>query len=176
LHATAFPSGIAGVPAEVIEQLSPVVMHRREIRAESAGSGKFRGGCGQTLELGVRTRRPYQFSGLFDRLHHAAAGYAGGSDGAQARIRLSTGEELTGKGVRDLDPETRIRLDLPGGGGFFDPLTRDPALVADDVINELLSPESALRDYGVVMVGNEVDLDATNRARESARRSEAALV
>ena len=176
LHATAFPSGIAGVPAEVIEQLSPVVMFRREIRAESAGPGRFRGGCGQTLELGVRTNRQYQFSGLFDRLHHAAAGYAGGSDGARARIRLSSGEELTGKGVRDLDPETRIRLELPGGGGFFDPFTRDPALVAEDVANGLVSPESALRDYGVVMNGDEVDFDATTRAREGARTSEAALV
>jgi N-methylhydantoinase B len=172
LHATAFPSGIAGVPAEVIEQLSPVVMFRREIRAESAGPGRYRGGCGQTLELGVRTDRPYQFSGLFDRLHHTAAGYAGGVNGANARIRLSTGEELTGKGVRDLEPKTRIRLDLPGGGGFYDPFTRDPELVVEDVRNGLVSAESALRDYGVVIVDGEPDFDATERARAS----EAALV
>lgn len=176
LHATAFPSGIAGVPAEVIEQLSPVVMFRREIRSESAGPGRFRGGCGQTLELGVRTNRPYQFSGLFDRLHHTAAGYAGGSNGANARIRLSTGEELTGKGVRDLAPDTRIRLDLPGGGGFYDPLTRDPDLVVDDVLNGLVSVESALRDYGVVVADGEIDRAGTKRARAVSRASEAALV
>jgi N-methylhydantoinase B len=171
LHATAFPSGIAGVPAEVIEQLSPVVMLRREIRKDSAGAGRFRGGCGQTLELGVRTKRPFQFSGLFDRLHHAAAGYSGGNDGALARVRFSTGEEITGKGVRDLDPDVRIRLDLPGGGGFYDPLTRDVALVAEDIANDLLSAVTAFRDYGVMLEcdGKTVDVIATDRERAARR-------
>jgi len=170
LHATAFPSGIAGVPAEVIEQLSPVVMYRREIRKDSAGAGRFRGGCGQTLELGVRTNRPFQFSGLFDRLHHAAAGYSGGNDGALAGLRFSTGEEITGKGVRDLDPDVRITLDLPGGGGFYDPLTRDIALIAADLENQLLSPAAALRDYGVIVTEDGVTIDVIATDQERAAR------
>jgi N-methylhydantoinase B len=151
LHATAFPSGIAGVPAEVIEQLSPVIVYAREIRPDSAGPGRFRGGCGQTLRLGVRTKRPYTFSPLFDRLHHPAAGYAGGKPGATADICLSTGEHYTGKGSRELSPETTITLHLPGGGGFFDPLTRDPAAVLADVESGLVSPEQARSAYGVVI-------------------------
>jgi N-methylhydantoinase B len=169
LHATAFPSGISGVPAEVIEQLSPVVVYKREIRADSAGPGRFRGGCGQTLELGVRSKRPFRFSPLFDRIHHAAAGYAGGQDGAKAHVRLSTGEELTGKGARDLEPGTRITLELPGGGGFFDPRERDPALVAADVRNEIVSVGRAQADYGVVIdPSGSVDADATLAARQQA--------
>ncbi len=177
LHATAFPSGIAGVPAEVIEQLSPVVMYRREIRKDSAGAGRFRGGCGQTLELGVRTGLPFQFSGLFDRLQHAASGYSGGADGAMAHIRFSTGETVTGKGVRDLAPDVRITLDLPGGGGFYDPLTRELDLVAEDLANDLLSHDAALRAYGVVFGsdGATIDVVATDQER-AARRGLAAEI
>lgn len=167
LHATAFPSGIAGVPAEVIEQLSPVIVHTREIRAGSAGPGRYRGGCGQTLRLSVRTSRPFTFSPLFDRVHHPAAGYAGGKPGATAVIELSTGERIERKGARELDPGTLITLHLPGGGGFYDPLTRDPALVLDDVRNGIVSVEEARQQYGVVVTpdGREVDQAATRNLR-----------
>jgi N-methylhydantoinase B len=167
LHATAFPSGISGVPAEVIEQLSPIVVHKREIRADSAGPGRFRGGCGQTLEVGVRTNRPYLFAPLFDRLHYPAAGYAGGAPGATASITLSTGEELKSKGSRELSPETRITLELPGGGGFFDPLSRDPAAVLADVESGLVSRDAARKQYGIVVKDNKLEIDdkATERVR-----------
>lgn len=171
LHATAFPSGISGVPAEVIEQLSPVVMHRREIRADSAGPGTFRGGCGQILELGVRTRRPYQFAPLFDRLHHPAAGYSGGKSGAAASIRLSTGEVIVGKGTRQFDPDVRIELGLPGGGGFFDPLKREPEMVETDVRNGIVSIDRAAGDYGVIIDPGTVRVDVA--ATADARRSRA---
>jgi N-methylhydantoinase B len=167
LHATAFPSGISGVPAEVIEQLSPVVVHAREIRSGSGGAGEFRGGCGQRLVLGVRSNRPYTFSGLFDRLHHAAKGFSGGSPGATGAIRLSTGEQILGKGALELDPSVRITLDLPGGGGFGNPHARDPHRVVDDVMNGMISPERAREDYLVVLdpADNSVDLSATNTLR-----------
>jgi N-methylhydantoinase B len=167
LHATAFPSGIAGVPAEVIEQLSPVIVYERSIRADSAGPGRFRGGCGQTLRLGVRTHRPFTFSPLFDRLHHPAAGYAGGKPGATADIGLSTGEHYAGKGSRELSPETTVTLQLPGGGGFFDPLTRDPAAVLADVESGLVSPDHARDAYGVLVTadGKRIDEAATAALR-----------
>jgi N-methylhydantoinase B len=149
LHATAFPSGIAGVPAEVIEQLSPVVMWERSIRPDSGGAGTFRGGCGQRLHLGVRTRRPYRFSPLLDRIHHAPKGYDGGLDGAKAIVQLSTGEVIKQKGTLDLAPDTEIMLDLPGGGGFGDPSQRDPAAIEWDIRNGYVTSEAGLRDYGV---------------------------
>lgn len=167
LHATAFPSGISGVPAEIIEQLTPVVLRKREIRRDSAGPGRFRGGCGQTLQIAMRSNQSYRFAPLFDRLQHAAAGYSGGQDGALAQITLSTGERYKSKGNRELEPEVEITLELPGGGGFYDPLTRDPAAVWLDVQNELVSPEAALRDYGVVLKpdGLGIDTDATMQRR-----------
>jgi N-methylhydantoinase B len=170
LHATAFPSGIAGVPAEVIEQLTPLVMHRRELRQDSGGPGRFRGGCGQTVEVSVRSDRPFRFSPLFDRLHYAAAGYAGGLPGARARIALSTDETYTSKGARELPATTRIRLDLPGGGGFHDPLTRAIESVLDDVRNGIVSYEQARDAYGVaIMDDGSLDRIATDRLRASRR-------
>lgn len=148
LHATAFPSGISGVPAEVIEQLSPVVVHAREIRADSAGAGKYRGGCGQTLKLSVRTKRPYTFSPLFDRVHYTASGYAGGMSGAPGRISLASGGEFTTKGARELAFDEVITLDLPGGGGFYDPHQREPGDIAQDIRTGIVSAAAAARDYG----------------------------
>jgi N-methylhydantoinase B len=148
LHATAFPSGISGVPAEVIEQLSPVVVYERSIRENSGGAGKFRGGCGQRLELGVRTNQPFAFSGLFDRMHHPAKGFSGGEPGQPGALRLSNGQQIEGKGTLRLDPDVRITLDLPGGGGYFPPSERDTALIEQDVRAGIIDSESAARDYG----------------------------
>ncbi|MEZ4569854.1 MAG: hydantoinase B/oxoprolinase family protein [Thermomicrobiales bacterium] len=162
IGATAFPSGISGVPAEVIEQLSPIVMHRREFRQDSGGAGKYRGGVGQTMEVSVRGDRPYTLAPLFDRTRYAASGYAGGKPGAYGRITTSTGEELQSKGEREFSPGMRVILDLPGGGGYFDPLERDPAAVASDAADGLISIEAARREYGVVLDANfEVDEEGT---------------
>jgi N-methylhydantoinase B len=87
-----------------------------------------------------------------------------------ASIRLSSGEAYTGKGTRRLPPETLIHLDLPGGGGFFDPLTRDPELVRADVTAGVVSVEGARSDYGVAIDAaiSEIDWETTNRLREAA--------
>ncbi len=169
IGATAFPSGISGVPAEVIEQLSPIVMHRREFRQDSGGAGKFRGGVGQTMEVSVRGERSYTLAPLFDRTRYAAEGYSGGQAGAYGRITTSTGEELASKGEREFTPNMRVTLDLPGGGGFYDPHERDPENVAADVADGLVSVEAARDDYGVVLdpATLRVDLEATRQARSA---------
>ncbi|TGR61416.1 hydantoinase B/oxoprolinase family protein, partial [bacterium M00.F.Ca.ET.194.01.1.1] len=52
LNATAFPSGVSGVPVEILETLTPLIFWRKELRAGSGGAGKFRGGLGQSIEIG----------------------------------------------------------------------------------------------------------------------------
>jgi len=149
ISAAAFPSGISGVPSEVIESLAPVVIHRRELRRDSGGAGRYRGGLGQTLEFSVRTGNPYTFSPLFDRVRFAAQGAAGGHPGALARITTSTGEELDRKGARVLPAGTRVTLELPGGGGYGDPRERDPAAARQDVRDGLVSADAADAAYRV---------------------------
>ncbi len=167
ISSTAFPSGISGVPAEVIESLAPIHIFKREYRQDSGGPGKFRGGLGQTMDVGVTNGHPWTFSALFDRTRYPAAGYAGGEPGALAHIELSDGTVIDQKGMREFPPDMRISLGLPGGGGFFSPAERDPEAVAEDVVDGLVSVEAARDRYGVVIDPKtlEVDTDATAKLR-----------
>jgi N-methylhydantoinase B len=152
LSATAFPSGIAGVPAEVIEALSPVVVKRRELRHDSGGAGEFRGGLGQTLELAVQGERPFMFSGLYERIEHPAPGLHGGEPGGAGTLTTNRPEiELRPKARVPLPAGTEITLGLPGGGGYGPPWRRDPARVLEDVRDGYVSLERARADYGVAI-------------------------
>lgn len=151
LSATAYPSGIAGVPAEVIETLSPVVMWRRELRTDSGGAGRFRGGLGQTMEIAVRTEAPYLFSGLYERIKHPAPGLAGGRAGEPGRIVTSNDSELEAKKITTLPADTSVVLHLPGGGGYGEPFERHPEHVLEDVRLGYVSIEQARALYGVVI-------------------------
>jgi N-methylhydantoinase B len=151
LSATAFPSGIRGVPAEVIENISPVVMHRREFRPDSEGPGRHRGGFGQEMEIGVRSHSPWVLSAMYDRTRCPAQGIQGGSPGGVGVVSTTEGRELHPKRQQRIEAGERIVLSLPGGGGYGDPLGRDPALVAADAENGLVSVERAREVYGVVL-------------------------
>lgn len=151
LSTTAFPSGVACAPAEVLETTGPLIIRRKELRRDSGGAGKYRGGLGQTIEVEVRTGEPYTLAVLSDRFQQAAEGYAGGKPGAKAGFRTSTGVRQNPKLSLALPAGARFTLELPGGGGFFDPHERDPQKVADDVAEGLVSRQAAERDYGKVL-------------------------
>ncbi len=169
LSATAFPSGIRGVPAEVIENISPVLMHRRELRPDSEGPGRRRGGFGQEMEIGVRGPSPWVLSAMYDRTRCPAQGVNGGSPGAPGMVRTSNGEDLHPKRQQRIDADERVTLSLPGGGGFGAPTERDPARVARDVTDGLVSAERARLIYGVVLTRTarhgEYAVDAEETAR-----------
>jgi N-methylhydantoinase B len=149
LSATSFPSGIATAPVEVIETTSPLVIRSKELLTDSGGPGRFRGGLGQRIEVEVRTGEPYVVSSLADRMRFRAQGYLGGKPGAPGAFRTSLGTRPNPKLSLPLPAGTRFTLELPGGGGFYDPRTRDPEAVARDVAEGLVSPKAAQRDYGV---------------------------
>jgi N-methylhydantoinase B len=151
LSATAFPSGIRGVPAEVIESISPVVMHRREFRPDSEGPGRNRGGFGQEMEIGVRSDSPWILSAMYDRNSFPARGMLGGSSGSPGAVRIADGEVLRPKGQQRIPAGGRILLDLPGGAGFGDAREREPDRVARDVTDGLISIERAREVYNVVL-------------------------
>jgi N-methylhydantoinase B len=149
LSATSFPSGIATTPVEVVETTSPVVVRRKELRPDSGGAGRHRGGLGQTIELEVRTGEPYAVSVLSDRMRFAAQGYLGGGPGAYGGFRTSDGGTPNPKLTQRLAAGSRFVLELPGGGGFHDPGERDRAALLQDVADGRVSPAGAQRDYGV---------------------------
>jgi N-methylhydantoinase B len=173
LSATAFPSGIRGVPAEVIESICPVIMHSREFRPDSEGPGRYRGGFGQEMEIGVRSHAPWILSAMYDRTRCPAQGIQGGSPGAKGAVRTGQGRELHPKRQQRIEAEERVILSLPGGGGFGFATERDPNRVAQDVSDGLVSAGRAREIYGVVLTKTdryryEVDIATTDRLRAEA--------
>jgi N-methylhydantoinase B len=151
LSAVGFPSGVAGVQAEVIENLSPLVLRRRELRVDSAGAGIWRGGLGQLTEFARRNRGRWSVSPIVDRCRHAAPGVIGGGSGSRGELFLENGARPNPKSVLDLNEDDVVHLNLPGGGGYGDPLRRDPERVRQDVAFGYVTPEAAARQYGVIV-------------------------
>jgi N-methylhydantoinase B len=160
LNAVGFPSGVAGVPAEVIESLSPVVLKRRQLRPDSGGAGTWRGGLGQLTEFTRRGEGKWSVSSIADRTEYAAPGLLGGQAGATGEVSLENGARLHAKALMDLKVGDVVHVDLPGGGGYGDPLKRDFEKVRWDVIDGYVTPQEAESKYGVMVTynGNADDL------------------
>ena len=169
LSATAFPSGIMGVPVEAIETAAPLLMHRRELRTDSGGPGRYRGGLGQVMEMEIITGAPANHSCMYDRTGNPAMGLHGGGPGAAGEVRLSDGSRPHPKSHYVLQPGQRVVLSLPGGGGFGSPLERDPQRVLADVKQGYISLESAEKDYAVIINAATMTVD---EAATAARRKE----
>jgi N-methylhydantoinase B len=126
LSATAFPSGVRNVPVEVNEAISPIVFWRKELRPDSGGPGRHRGGHGQVIELGNREGRPFTISATYERTAHPARGRHGGGDGALGSLHLAgAGTPLRPLGRSEVPAGERVVLRFPGGGGFGDPADRE---------------------------------------------------
>jgi N-methylhydantoinase B len=143
---------VAGVPAEVMENLTSLVMTRREIRPDSGGPGKFRGGCGQFTGFRGRIEAPWSMVGMFDRTKFPAQGAAGAGEGQIGEFTLSTGERPNPKQLITVPPDVTVNVTMPGGGGYFPAHQRDPQMVLDDVVNGYVTLEGAERDYGVKII------------------------
>ncbi len=169
LSATAFPSGVRNTPIEVNEAMSPIVVWKKEYRQNSGGAGQFRGGLGQVMEVSTLDTAPFALSAYFDRIDHPPRGREGGHDGMAGRVTLSSGRRLRGKGQQTVPVDERCIIEMPGGGGLGNPRTRAIAAVANDVRLGLVSPEAALRDYGVAVAADgTVDTGATAALRAEA--------
>jgi len=134
LSATAFPSGVLGTPVEVIENLSPLLVERKALRDDSGGSGKYRGGLGQTIAFRVRTHEPFVCSILCDRTVEPAAGFRGGSPGARGEVLIDGTQPPNPKAEQIVPPESLVEIRLPGGGGYGPPSDRDPELIDRDML------------------------------------------
>lgn len=131
LTTTGFPSGVGGVPVEVLESLGPLVVHRKELRPDSGGVGAHRGGLGQVLTVTCRSGHPWTMSTMFDRTRVGAPGLAGGGAGMPGHVRVN-GVDLPSKSVTVLAADDVVEVALPGGGGAGDPAERDVRWLASD--------------------------------------------
>jgi len=170
MSATAFPSGVKNCPIEITEALSPILVTRKEYRTDSGGPGEFRGGLGQVMEALHLDDAPFLISANYDRVLFPPRGREGGGNGAVGVLRTGAGRTLRGKGQQTIQQGETFVMEMPGGGGLGDPLRRDPDRVVEDVRFGLVSAESALRDYGVVLTAD----GSLNAAGTSARREKKA--
>ena len=149
LSATAFPSGVWGSQIETTEAAAPVLITRRELRADSGGAGKYRGGLGQHIELRSLSHEDFLVFLSVERIKHPARGRSGGASGQSGRIRVGhEGKEIPGKGEIRVPAGKTLVFETPGGGGFGNPLKRNRNSVMKDVEEGLISPKAAQNLYG----------------------------
>lgn len=166
LSTTAFPSGVTTQPVEAAELVAPIVFWRKELRPGSGGAGRFRGGLGQVIEIGGANGWAISNFSMFDRVERPAAGRDGGREGGKGTVSLASGATLPAMGHCVIPSGDRLRLELPGGGGYGAAITRDPAAVAWDVEEELITVEEAATLYGVAIdAEGRLDGVATERLR-----------
>ena len=139
LAATAYPSGVKGTPVEIAESIAPVVFWRKELRPDSGGAGRTRGGMGQVIEVESSKGLPFELLAAFDRIDHPARGRDGGENGASGVLQLKSGQKLKGKGFQTIPAGERLVLMTPGGGGVGAPSERAGEASARDLRDGLVT-------------------------------------
>ena len=149
LNATAFPSGVMTMPIEATEHAGPVIIWRKELRPDSGGAGKTRGGLGQYMEVGAQEGHEFDIQAMFDRVDHPARGRRGGGAGAPTTIQQDDGSAMNGKGKQFVAHGRKVVMAFPGGAGYGDPSERSVDLVKRDLACGYISAETAARDYNL---------------------------
>ncbi len=166
-------SGMANNPVETVESSAAITIHRYGIRPDSGGPGKWRGGVGLELTFSPHYSGSQVLGRGMERFRFVPWGLAGGRCGKSARTVRNYGrpeeQELGKIDMIDVANTDTVTVMTPGGGGYGDPLDREPALVLADVLRGFVSLEGAERDYGVVIRNEAVDADATEQLREKRR-------
>ena len=139
---------------------------------DSGGAGEYRGGLG--YEKHIRMLKDAHFMSIADRSILACWGVRGGLAGQPFQVTIDPGgpAEREVDALADDEPVTAgevIRIRTTGGGGWGDPLVRDPSLVVRDVVWRKVSPDAALTAYGVVLTGS-LDDDSLGVRRRRDRR------
>ena len=146
LSATPFPSGVRNVPVEVLEAITPIVIWRKELRQNSGGAGQFRGGLGQRMVVGNREKAEFAIFGTFDRVKNPARGRDGGKPGATGSLTLTSGKKLKGMGRQVIPMGEELIIEMPGGGGYGNPKSRDRKKIMEDIRAGLISADN-VKEY-----------------------------
>ena len=144
------------LPVEFTETRFPLVIERLALATDSGGAGTRRGGLGYLKEF--RVLRDSSFLCVADRAILSCWGLRGGKAGAVFRVTVDPGgtDERVLPGLVDDEPipaGTLVRVETTGGGGWGDPLEREPELVALDALQGKISARAAREEYGVVLAG-----------------------
>jgi N-methylhydantoinase B len=166
---------LKNTPVEINELEVPIRVLRYHLAADSGGAGRWRGGLATTFEFQVFSPNTIVTSRNRDRSRFQAWGVAGGLAGAPSRYVVNPDAPERVRDLRNTDiitvgPGDIIHITSSGAGGWGDPITRPPALVAEDVAHGFVTQAGAERLYGVIIRGGEVDVDATTACRAARDR------
>lgn len=179
-YMTLFASGSMNQSVELFEQMFPILWEKMEFICDSAGAGRQRGGLGDVRRVRLEYGTEAMLSSFGDREKYPTWGLEGGKHGHNQGFVVNPGtpkEISIGVMTTGYDVVQGDFWDYwsGGGGGFGDPLERDPALVLEDVRDSVVSVEAAERDYGVIVRTPglcfddwHVDADATAQRRAGA--------
>lgn len=158
---------VKNLPVEVLETKAPVLFDRLELRDDSGGPGEYRGGLG--IRRDFRFTHPCGALSIIQKTKTDGWGLEGGGPGARNAVVLRPGtdrEEWTGMMRGQFEAGDVISNRSGGGGGWGDPMERDPEAVREDVRDGYVSVESAREHYGVVLDDDgQVDEEATRDLR-----------
>ena len=161
------------IPVEFVESRHPLRVERLGLAQDSGGPGQHRGGLG--YDKWIRVLRDASYMSIADRSILSCWGVNGGRAGAPFRVTIDPGgpHERDMEGLTLAEPlraDEVVRIRTTGGGGWGDPLCRDPEAVAQDVRDGKVSPTAAQREYGVILGRSfVVDAVATKTLHERLR-------
>jgi N-methylhydantoinase B len=174
---------VRNAPIETIELKVPVIIEERALRTDSGGPGKFRGGLGISTKVKGLIEGRWSLSNTGRRILPPWGLWNGKAAARSENLMKTPGEtdfQMVDP-VRTLAPAgTEVILRTAGGGGWGDPLDRDAVRVREDVVEGLVSRESARDDYGVVIDPKTLAIDeaatvklrAAQRGKNSARNGD----
>ena len=172
-HCAIFPANGANTPVEIFESDTPLIVEERSLVCDSGGPGRMRGGLGRKMTIRVpdddyAPQGPTSIAVQAGRYKYPPRGLFGAGPGSGARFLVN---EQPGdpSGLTLCQPGNVIQFESAGGGGYGDPLQRDPQVVEADVVNGYVSIEKAREEYGIVIdpVTLKVDIEETDRIRGS---------
>ena len=147
-------SNLSNTPVEAMEMDFPLRVDRFELVPDSGGAGRYRGGLGVRRE--VRALVPIDLAVRAERQTLVPQGFFGGLNGSPGRWILTRANDKVEilncrqAGIK-MQPDDVLTTITPGGGGYGLPAERDPALIAQDLLNGEISMGKAKKDYGTAV-------------------------
>lgn len=167
-----FTGFLRNTPIEISEAEVPILFHRYGLDCDSGAAGRYRGGLSAVMEFEIFAPETVVTARNRNRSVMGSWGVSGGQPGKVGTFVTNPGQKnersLGNIDVVRCGPGDVVRVVGPGAGGFGDAYTRPAQEVLRDVRRGAVSAEAARRDYGVVCDGEQVDVEATARARAQA--------
>ncbi|MEY9536488.1 hydantoinase B/oxoprolinase family protein [Sinorhizobium fredii] len=164
---------LRNTPIEISEAEVPIRFLRYGLQTDSGAPGRYRGGLSAIMEFEVSAPETVVTARNRNRSIMPSWGLKGGHAGVVSRFVRNPGRsdeiDLGNTDVVRLNPGDVIRVIGPGAGGYGDPFERSASAVLRDVRRGAVSLESARCDYGVAIITDEIDADATAALRTKTR-------